>query len=191
MLQTEPTTRWTFDSLAAADRGELEQVFTTGTAPDPEQLNGWIYCGWNHEWVGRLSGEKFKKGFRKKDGRNLGYNELVHQDRQGYGGEWKVKMKDGRPRQVGYFRVSLVEDEPPQKLNRAYRHLGHLDYNIGLNSGLNLPFRVIRDFVVLPNPGDHSLMLCKAYFQLGFPWLNLFYCYFLLGHRKKIEFEPW
>ncbi len=191
MLQAETTRQWTFDSLAQADRAELEQVLLTGTAPDLEQLEGWIYCGWNHEWVGRLSGEKFKKGFRKKDGRPFGYNEIVRQDRQGHRGEWKVKMKGGRPRQVGYFSVSLVADEPPQRLDRPYRHLGHFNYDVGMNTWLNLPFRVIRDFVVLPNPGDHSLMLCKAYFQLGFPWLNVFYCYFLLGHRQKIEFEPW
>ena len=50
---------------------------------------------------------------------------------------------------------------------------------------------MIRDFVVLPNPGDHGLMLCKAYLQFGFKWANVFYCYFLLGHREEIEFEPW
>lgn len=182
---------WTFETLAEADRRTLEKVLLTGTAPDLEQLNGYIYCGWNHEWVGRLSGEKFKKGFRKKDGRNLGYNEIVRQDRQGFRGDWDVKMRDGRPIQVGYFRVSLVKDEPPQRLYRPYTHLGHFNYDVERNRWLNFPFRVIRDFVVLPNPGDHSLMLCKAYFQLGFSWLNLFYCYFLLGHRQEIEHEPW
>lgn len=97
----------------------------------------------------------------------------------------------GRPVQVGYFRVSLVRDEPPQSLNRPYRHRGHLNYNVPMNTRLNLPFRVIRDFAVLPNPDDHRLILCKADFQLGFRWLDLFYCYFLLGHRQEIEFEPW
>jgi hypothetical protein len=47
---------------------------------------------------------------------------------------------------------------------------------------------VIRDFVVLPNPGDHGLLLGKAYLKLG---LSVFYSYFLLGHRQKIAFEPW
>ena len=191
MTTTPQATRWTFDTLAEADRPTLENVLRTGTAPDPEQLNGYIYCGWNHEWVGRLSGEKFKKGFAKRDGANFGYNEIVRQDRQGHRGEWNVKLRNGRPIQVGYFRVSLVEEEPPERLNRPYRHLGHFNYNVGMNTGLNLPFRVIRDFVVLPNPDDHGLMLCKAYFQLGFRWLNLFYCYFLLGHRQEIEFQPW
>ena len=190
MPETQQQT-WTFETLAEADRSKLEQVLREGTPPDPEQLNGWIYCGWNHEWVGKLSGEKFKKGFRKKDGKNFGYNEIVRQDNQKYRGKWEVKLKDSRPRQVGYFRVALVRDEPPQKLSEPYRPLGYFNYDVAMNTGLNLPFRVIRDFVVLPNQGDHSLMLCKAYFQVIVPSANIFYCYFLLGHRQQIEHEPW
>lgn len=181
---------WNYESLAQADRATLEEVMLTGTAPDIEQLNGYIYAGWNHEWVGRLSGEKFKKGFWKRDGQNFGFNEIVIQDGQSYRGDWNVRMKNGRPIQLGYFRVSYVKDEPERRLNQPYRHLGHFNYNVPLNTGVNVFFRVIRDFVVLPNPGDHSLMLCKAYLQ-AFPGLHFFYCYFLLGHRQKIEYLPW
>ena len=182
-------TPWTFESLAAADRDKLEEVVREAAPPDYDQLEGQIYCGWNHEWVGRLSGEKFKKGFRRKDGRTLGYNEICRQDRQGYRGEWEVKLRNGRPVQVGYFRVGLIENEPQQRLYAPYRQAGHFNYNVDLNTWRNLPFRVIRDMVVLPNPGDHELMLCKAYFQVGA--LHVFYCYFLLGHRQPIEHEPW
>jgi hypothetical protein len=182
-------TPWTFETLAAADRKKLEEVVLSGTPPDYDQLEGQIYCGWNHEWVGRLSGEKFKKGFRRKDGRTLGYNEICRQDREGFRGKWEVKLKNGRPIQVGYFRVGNIEEEPRQRLYEPYRHAGHFNYNVDLNTWRNLPFRVIRDMVVLPNPGDHSLMLCKAYFQIR-P-VHVFYCYFLLGHRQPIEHEPW
>jgi hypothetical protein len=85
--------------------------------------------------------------------------------------------------------VGLIENEPQQRLYEPYRHAGHFNYNVDLNTWRNFPFRVIRDMVVLPNPGDHELLLCKAYFQLAF--LHVFYCYFLLGHRKPIEHEPW
>jgi hypothetical protein len=188
MLQTEA---WTYETLAACDRKQLEEIMLTGTAPDPEELEGYIYCGWNHEWVGTLSGRKFKKGFRKREGKPFGFNEICDQTGAAPTGEWKVAMHDGRPRQVGFFRVGATADEPVQRLNKPYRHTGHFNYDVKKNTWLNSPFKVIRDFVVLPNPGDHSLMLCKAYFQLGFPWLTLFYCYFLLGHRQKIDFEPW
>lgn len=186
--RTEP---WTYESLAAVDRATLEQVMLTGTAPDWSQTEGYIYCGWNHEWVAVLSGRKFKKGFRQKDGKWFGYNHVVVQDNKGYHGEWKLRRKNGAPpKHLGFFRVGQIADEPPEKLYRPYQHCGTLNYNVPINTGLNFPFRVIRDMVVLPNPGDHELLLCKAYFQLGFKWLNLFYCYFLLGHREPIEFEP-
>lgn len=191
MFTGAETRRWTFETLAQTDRKTLESVLLTGTAPDYPELEGYIYCGWNHEWVAIISGRKFKKGFRRKDDQTLGYNEIVHQDGRGYEGEWEVKLEDGRPRQLGYFRVATIADEPPQRLYRPYQHAGTINYNLSMNRGLNLPFRVIRDIVVLPNPGDHGLLLCKAYFQLGFSWLNIFYCYFLLGHRQKIEYEPW
>lgn len=181
---------WTFETLAAVDRAELNEVLRTGTAPDPEQLNGYSYCGWNHDFLGKLTGEKFKKGFHEKDGRNFGYNELVHQDKDDYRGEWKVKLKHGRPRQLGYFRVSLVKDEPSQKLHRPHLHLGLFDYNVAANTGASYPLRAIRDFVALPNPGDHSLILGKAYLQLGGSALNVFYSYFVLGHRRQIEHAP-
>lgn len=182
---------WTFETLAEADRRTLEKVLLEGTAPDPEQLNGWVYCGWNHEPVAKLSGEKLRKGFRRKDGLDMGYNELVRQDKQGYHGKWEVKTKDGRPRQLGYFRLSRVQDEPPQKLYAPYRHLGLLNYDLPMNGGVNRPFRVIRDFLALVNPGDHTLMLGKAYLHLGRPSLTVFYSYFLLGHRQQVEHEPW
>lgn len=180
---------WTYETLAQADRPTLENILISGTPPDIEELNGYIYCGWNHEWIGKLSGEKFKKGFWKKDGKNMGYNEMCHQDGNKYNGEWKVRMRNERPIQLAYFRTSMVADEPPSALYKPYTHLAHFNYDLSMNTWYNLPFRVIRDFVVCPNEGDNSLMLCKAYLSLA-PFLNIFYCYFLLGHREKIQFPP-
>jgi hypothetical protein len=184
---------WTYETLAQASKEELEKILLTGTPPNLEALNGYIYCGWNHEWIGNLSGKKFKKGFMKKDGKNFGYNEIVIQDRNGYGGEWnqRILKNTGKPEQLGYFRTSYVRDEPDIRLYRPYRHLAHFNYDIPhMHKWYHSFFRVIRDFVVLPNEGDNSLMLCKAYLRI-FPFLNIFYCYFNLGHREKIKYLPW
>ena len=162
---------WTFETLAASDRKRLEEVLLSGDPPDYEQLEGYGYRGWNHERIARLTGEKFKKVFRRIDGRPFGYNEVVRQDHQGYRGEWELKLKDGQPIRIGYYSVSRAN-------NAAL-----LDYNVHLNTGRNLPLRVIRDFVVLPNRGDHGLAIGKAYLQLG---LRIFYSYFVLGHREPI-----
>ena len=157
-------------------------------------MNGYIYCGWIHTWVGKLSGEKFKKAFYKKGDRNLGYlgyNENVEQDHKGFRGEWKVRMKNGRPRQLGYYRASLVKDEPYQKLFKPYMHTALVDYNISENTGfINRMSKMIRDFIVTPNEGDHSLLLSKAFFQFA-PWLTIWHSFFILGKRQEIEFKPW
>ena len=183
-------TKWTYETLAQADKATLENLLLTGTPPDIEQLNGYIYCGWNHEPVGKISGEKFKKGFYKRDGGNYGYNETVIQDHKKYLGDWNVGLHNVRPNQLGYFRVSNVADEPYHKLYQPYLHLAHFNYNIPFHK-LHLSFfRVIRDFVVLANEGDHDLMLCKAYLHIT-ESLNIFYCYFLLGHKQKIKYLPW
>ena len=99
-------------------------------------------------------------------------------------------MQNGQPQQLGYFRCAMTRDEPPEQLYAPYLHTAHFNYDLAdLNTGFNVVFRPVRDFVVLPNPGDHTLMLCKAYFHLG-PSTDVFYCYFLLGHREKITFFP-
>ena len=43
-----PSKIWTYETLAKVSRDELEKILLTGTPPDIEQLNGYIYCGWNH-----------------------------------------------------------------------------------------------------------------------------------------------
>ncbi len=180
---------WTYETLAQTSRANLENVLRTGTAPDLEQLNGYIYCGWNHEWIGKLSGEKFKKGFLKKDGTVFGYNEMCEQDGDKYKGKWIVRTIEGKPIQLAFFRTSYMKDEPPLKVYAPYRRLAHFNYDLPFNTWYNIPFRVIRDVVVAPNEGDNTLLLCKAYLQV-FPWLNILYCYFLLGMREKIVYPP-
>jgi hypothetical protein len=183
--------KWTYETLAQADRATLENILRTGKPPDLDKLNGYIYCGWNHELLGRIiSGEKFKKGFWPKDAMNCGYNETVIQDHQKYLGQWEVGLHKVRPNQLGYFKVSHVSDEPVDKLNAPYRHLVTFNYDVPYHKWYLRFFAIIRDFVVLPNEGDHSLMLCKAYLHLGTNF-NIFYCYFLLGHRQEIRYLPW
>jgi len=89
---------WTYESLAQVDRNTLENVLLKGTPPDLEALNGYIYCGWNHEFIGKLSGEKFKKGFTKKDGKNMGFNQMCKQDGQKWNGGWPPRnWPSGKP----------------------------------------------------------------------------------------------
>jgi hypothetical protein len=178
-------TTWTFESLASAGRDRLEQTLRAGAAPDYGGLEGHLYSGFNLGFIGRLAGPKFKKAFARREARPLGYNELCEQDRKGPGGVWEVKKGRGH---VGYFRVA----PPPADARRTpfsnYPRAGLFDYGLDLNTGLQLPFRLIRDVVVLPNEDDHDVVLGKAYLDVGLG--RIFCCYFVLGHRVPLEAGP-
>ncbi len=179
---------WTFETLAQADRKTLEDVLLAAHAPDPAQLAGRVYDGYNHDWLGQLPGEKFRKAFYQQEHVLYGFNQVVRQDRQRYRGAWQPRLKEGKPVQLGFYRVTFAKDEPLQKRAARYRHLAYLNYNIDLNPRWNAPMRSIRDYVGLPNAGDHSLLLGKAYLQLT-PWLTLFASYFILGHPQTLGGE--
>jgi hypothetical protein len=177
---------WTFETLAQADRKTLEDVLLAAHAPDPAQLAGRVYDGYNHDWLGQLLYEKFKKAFYKQEHALYGFNQVVLQDRQHYRGEWRTQMKEGKPVQLGFYRVTFAKDEPPQKYAAPYRHLAYFNYDIDLNPRWNVPMRSIRDFVGLPNAGDHTLLLGKAYSRL-LPRLYVFASYFVLGHPQAVD----
>jgi hypothetical protein len=170
---------WTFEELARADKTTLEEVLIESRAPDPEILKGRRYDGYNHDWLGQRSGRKFRKFFMKKDGIIYGINHLMEQDKDGYLGEWKPRIADGKPAERGYFRVMYVRDITQTKLSLPYRHLTYFDYNVGLNPQRDILARAVRDFVGLPNENDYNLLLGKAYLHFA-SWLDVFASYFLL-----------
>jgi len=177
---------WTFETLAQADRKTLEDVLLAAHAPDLAQLNGCVYDGYNHDWFGQLLNEKFRKAFYQQDYALYGFNQVVRQDGQHYRGAWQTKMKEGKPALRGFYRVTFVKDEPAQKYAAPYRHLAFFNYDIDLNPRWNVPMRSIRDFVGLPNEGDHTLLLGKAYVRL-LPGLFVFASYFVLGHPQAVD----
>lgn len=129
---------WTWESLTNGDKGTLKEVFESGSAPDVDQLLGHTYDGLNRGLVTRLTGQRFKKVFYLEDGEPFGHN---------------VVTRRGRPVELGWFRLY------PE--GRALR----IDYDVEQNSGSELALRLIQDLVVLPNPGDHDLVLGKAHLR--------------------------
>jgi len=179
---------WTFEMLAQADRKTLEDVLLAAHAPDPAQLNGHVYDGYNHDGLAHLAVEKFRKAFYQQEHALYGFNQVVLQDRQHYRGAWRVRMNHGKPAVQGFYRVTFVKDEPPQKYSAPYEHLLCFNYHSDLNPRWNVAMRSIRDYVGLPNEGDHSLLLGKAYLRLA-PRLTLFASYFILGHPQTLDGE--
>src|SRR5260221_1793152 len=141
---------WTFEALAQADRKTLEEVLMVATAPDPAQLAGRVYDGYNHEPLAQLVAQKFRKAFYQHEHLLHGYNQMVMQDGQHSTGKWRVRMKHGKPAVQGFYRVTFVKDEPPSEVSALYRHLVYFNYNIDLNPRWNVPMRSIRDYVGRP-----------------------------------------
>ncbi len=138
---------WTWESLTTADKSTLKEVFETGATPDIEQLLGDTYDGLNRGLVTRITGQRFKKLFYLRDGEPFGHN---------------IQEKRGRPVELGWYRV--------RPDGRTFR----IDYNVTQNSGFYVTLRLLHDRIMLPNPGDHDLMLGDA------RYLGLRVAYFVL-----------
>ncbi len=177
---------WTFETLAQADSTTLERVLLESTAPDPQQLTGSIYDGFNHDWLGQLSGTKFRKAFLIKEGEYYGLNQFVQQDNKDVSGQWLTRVEDGRPVEKAFFRILPASEGISSGQVGRYSHLLCFDYNVDLNPSTERLMRSIRDYVGLPNAGDHGLLLGKAYLQIA-PFLRIFASYFILGRRKPYE----
>jgi hypothetical protein len=126
---------WSWDTLTRADHATFRELMKTGDTPEPARILGHTYAGLNRGLLPKLTGERFQKVFHEEDGRPFGHN--------------IVERRDG-PVELGWFRVGMS--------GRAMR----FDYNMPQNRGLHLPLRGLKDDVVLPNPGDHDLLLGKA-----------------------------
>jgi hypothetical protein len=106
-----------------------------GGTPDPHQILGQTFRGLNRGLLPKLTGERFEKVFHTEDGEPFGHN---------------VVDRGGRSVELGWFRVRVT--------GRTMR----FDYDVARNRGLYLLLRVLKDDVVLPNPGDHDLLLGRA-----------------------------
>ena len=126
---------WTWDTLTTADGATYRELMRTGATPDPQSILGDAFRGLNRGLLPKLTGERFKKVFHTEDGEPFGHN---------------VVERDGRPKELGWFRVRMT--------GRTMR----FDYNVPRNRGLYLLLRGLQDDVVLPNPGDHDLLLGRA-----------------------------
>lgn len=180
---------WSFEMLAQANRATLEQVLVASKAPDLYELDSHVYNGYNCQPARyiRLPAIKFRKAFLQKNGSHFGLNQWVEQDNNDFTGEWRVQMQGDKPVERGFFRVAPVTLS--DRRFDPYRHLIGLDYNVGLNPKWNLIIRAIYDFVGLPNEGDYSVLLGKAYLRI-LPSLSVFACYFVLGHREPYHSSP-
>ena len=142
---------WTWESLTTADKGTLKRVFEEGARPDIQQLLDGTYDGLNIGLLPRLTGRRFKKLFYLRDGEPFGHN---------------IQEKRGRPIELGWYRV------------RPDGRVARIDYDVEQNRGFYVALRALQDRIVLPNPGDHELVLGEA------RYLGLRVAYFVLRRES-------
>jgi hypothetical protein len=126
---------WTWDTLTRADGATFKELMRSGDTPDPQLILGGTFAGLNRGLLPKLTGEHFHKVFHTDDGEPFGHN---------------VVERGGRPVELGWFRVHMSGESM------------RFDYDVTRNKGLYMPLRGLKDDVVLPNPGDHDLLLGRA-----------------------------
>jgi len=174
----------TFEELARKSNSELETIFSSGKGPEPEALAGYEWRGYNVPWWASILGiRKFIKGFFERQARVEGYNIPVRQN--ALQEPWIPKPNPDNPKRFGFFAVSKVD---PASQENLYPQATLLNYGASrLNPRLD-PTRLLRDYVVQPDPQNPDLLLGKAYLALGPS--RVFTNFFLIQRLRRTSWFP-
>jgi len=145
---------------------------------------GFEWRGYNMAWHTRLLGiQKFIKGFFQEGDRVEGYNILVQQN--GMDKPWLHRPTLDAPKRFGFYYVAQVDRESADNL-----HLEAilLDYGASPRNAVYGVERLLRDYVVQPDPQNPDLLLGKAYLALGA--LRLPSNFFVLERLRPTSWKP-
>jgi len=178
---------WKYGDLCRMKDSELEPIFRSGKTPDLKNLLGFEFRGYNVPFITQVLGfRQFKKGFFALPGQSpegpeiMGFNVLVAQT--SLTGKWQALPSEEAPKRYGFYRVYRVK---PGETDNKYPNALLLNYGISRN-GLN-PARLLRDYLVQPDPQNIDLYLGRAFFAIG-P-LRVFPSFFVLERHNPIKGE--
>lgn len=174
-----------FNTLIAMDVPTLDDVMAAGVTPQPENLAGYEFRGFNPPKFARWLGfQKFIKGFwLESNGALAGYNRFVRNPRGGPGQPWVAKDPSPKGRHGFYDVLPVV----PGTRYDDFPHAVLLDYGSGRNSAWN-PESRIRDFLVQVDAQNPDLYLGKAFLDLGIT--RVFSNFFVLERLAPIATNP-
>ncbi len=151
-----------FLELAGKKPGELEAAMRAGAMPSLDSLAGFEFRGYNTPAFTALLGiRKFVKGFFRSPRGLEGYNVPARQN--GLDGEWLHKPSAESPKRFGFYVVAPVSD---QSRDALYPNAALIDYAASERNARWRPERLLRDYLVQPDPSDPDLFLGKAYLAL-------------------------
>ncbi len=152
-----------FTELAQSDNAALEKILQSAYAPDVEMVVGFEWRGYNvstlTSWLGI---QKFIKGFFVSGDGVEGYNIPVQQN--ALTSAWIAKPSPAHPKRYAFFCVSRVKSET---VDRLYPNALLLDYGASTRNPRFAVERILRDYLVQPDPANPNLLLGKAYLAIG------------------------
>jgi hypothetical protein len=133
----------------------LERAMREGATPDPEDIAGWEWRGYNVPFFTQVLGfRKFKKAFYYQSGELRGYNVKIVQQ-GGPTGPWiPQRDKHGRDAHHGFYDVVA-----PRAPDDVHPNSLLIDYDCGRNPVWD-PSSRLRDYIVQLGP---DLLLGVAY----------------------------
>lgn len=176
--------------LARLPSAELARRMAAGVAPRIESLAGNEFRGFNVPAITSLLGfQKFKKGFYLRAdesaaaGRCHGYNVSVVQNELHQ--PWIATPSEAAPKRHGFYDVYPVAEN---KTHRLFSNALLVDYGVRENAFMN-PERLIRDYLVQPDPDDANVLLGFATIALGFTTVH--FGFFVLDRdQPPVGFVP-
>lgn len=174
------TLRYTHAQLRLLQDRLLEDIMQAGTVPDPQDLVGWEFNGYN---TGPLAFavRKFRKGFfidpDLSEGEFGGYNVNIKQN--GFSEPWEAQMKKGEPVRHSYYRFYPTRSHEKDNL---YPNSILLNYGCPRTPAWN-PASLLRDYLVQVYPDNKDLFLGKAYAALGPK--RIFVSFFVLERSNR------
>lgn len=173
-----------FRKLAQSSNAQLEAILHTCKAPTMESFVGFEWRGFNTSLRLKMLGlQKFIKGFFQEGAQVEGYNIPVQQN--GLEAPWLDQPTPESPKRFAFYWVTQVDKE---SIDNLYPEALLLDYGASHrnpNYGIE---RLIRDYLVQPNPDNPDLLLGKAYLALSS--LRLPSNFFVLERLRMSTWKP-
>lgn len=156
----------------------LESLLRAGAPPDPRRLAGFEWRGYNVGLLPKLMGiQKFIKGFFAAADGVEGYN--IPARSNGLDAPWEHRPSAESPKRFGFYRVARGD---------VYANAVLLDYGASRRNAFYRVERLLRDYLVQPDPAAPDVLLGKAYLALGLG--RVFASFFVLERLRPTSWKP-